>query len=64
MIRMEQLVAEATQAPMYSLISEAVNLIVSIGKVPHVGRRILEVVSVEGHDGNNYLTKPITNTEE
>ncbi|WP_182333666.1 P-type conjugative transfer ATPase TrbB [Stenotrophomonas acidaminiphila] len=64
LIRMEQLVAEATQAPMYSLISEAVNLIVSIGKVPHVGRRILEVVSVEGHDGNNYLTKPITNTEE
>ncbi|EEY8508621.1 P-type conjugative transfer ATPase TrbB [Escherichia coli] len=60
LIRMEQLVAEATQAPMHALIAEAVNLIVSIGKVPHVGRRILEVVSVEGHDGNKYVTKPIS----
>lgn len=60
LIRMEQLVAEATQAPMQSLIAEAINLIVSIGKVPHVGRRIQEVVTVEGHDGTKYQTKPIT----
>lgn len=59
LIRMEQLVAEATQAPMYALIAEAVDLIVSIEKVAHVGRRIKEVVTVEGHDGTNYLTKPI-----
>jgi len=59
LIRIEQLVAEATQAPMYALIAEAVDLIVSIEKVAHVGRRIKEVVTVEGHDGTNYLTKPI-----
>jgi len=59
LIRMEQLVAEATQAPMFTLIAEAVDLIVSIEKVMHVGRRIKEVVTVEGHDGTSYLTKPI-----
>jgi len=59
LIRMEQLVAEATQAPMFALIAEAVDLIVSIEKVTHVGRRIKEVITVEGHDGTNYLTKPI-----
>lgn len=59
LIRLEQLVAEATPSPMPALIAEAVNLIVSIGKVPHVGRRILEVVAVEGHDGLSYTTKPI-----
>jgi len=59
LIRMEQLVAEATQAPMHALIAEAVDLIVSIEKIAHVGRRIKEVVTVEGHDGNSYITKPI-----
>lgn len=60
LIRMEQLVAEATQAPMQTLIAEAIDLIVSIEKVPHVGRRIKEVVTVEGHDGHTYVTKPIS----
>jgi P-type conjugative transfer ATPase TrbB len=58
LIRMEQLVAEATQAPMQALIAEAVDLIVSIEKTAG-GRRIKEVVTVEGHDGSNYQTKPI-----
>lgn len=58
LIRMEQLVAEATQAPMHALIAEAVDLIVSIEKTAG-GRRIKEVVTVEGHDGTQYLTKPI-----
>ena len=59
LIRIEQLVAEATQAPMHALISEAINLIVAIEKVSHVGRRVKEVVTVEGHDGVNYVTKPL-----
>lgn len=59
LIRIEQLVAEATQAPMQTLIAEAVNMIVSIEKVPHVGRRIKEVVKVVGFDGTNYTTQPI-----
>jgi type IV secretion system protein TrbB len=58
LIRMEQLVAEATQAPMHTLIAEAVDLIVSIEKTAG-GRRIREVVTVEGHDGTQYLTQPI-----
>ncbi|MEN5458715.1 ATPase, T2SS/T4P/T4SS family, partial [Klebsiella pneumoniae] len=58
LIRMDQLVAEATQAPMHALIAEAVDLIVSIEKTAG-GRRIKEVVTVEGHDGTQYLTKPI-----
>jgi P-type conjugative transfer ATPase TrbB len=58
LIRMEQLVAEATQAPMQALIAEAIDLIVSIEKVA-AGRRIKEVVSVVGHDGKQYVTQPI-----
>lgn len=56
LIRMEQLVAEATHAPMQSLIAEAVDLIVSIEK--HAGsRRIKEVLQVKGHDGKGYATQ-------
>lgn len=58
LIRLEQLVAEATHAPMQTLIAEAVNLIVSIGKVPG-GRRVQQVVRVMGHDGRNYVTQSI-----
>ena len=58
LIRMEQLVAEATQAPMKTLIAEAIDLIISIEKVAG-GRRVKEVVTVEDHDGLKYVTQPI-----
>lgn len=58
LIRMEQLVAEATAAPMQALIAEAVDLIIAIEKTA-TGRRIKEVVTVSGHDGTNYITQPI-----
>ncbi|MDD3550663.1 conjugal transfer protein [Proteus vulgaris] len=58
LIRMEQLVAEATQAPMKTLIAEAIDLIISIEKVAG-GRRVKEVVTVEDHDGHKYVTQPI-----
>jgi len=58
LIRMEQLVAEATQAPTQTLIAEAIDLIVSIEKTAQ-GRRVNEVVTVEGHDGHHYITTPI-----
>jgi type IV secretion system protein VirB11 len=58
LIRMEQLVAEATQAPMQTLIAEAVNLIISIEKVAG-GRRVKEIVVVEHFDGHKYITHPI-----
>ncbi len=63
LIRMEQLVAEATQASMESLIAEAINLIVSIEKVPG-GRRVKEVVTVNGYDGHKYLTQPIEDIDD
>lgn len=58
LIRMEQLVAEATAAPMHALIAEAVDLIVAIEKT-ETGRRIKEVINVLGHDGTNYITQPV-----
>lgn len=58
LIRMEQLVAEATAAPMQALIAEAIDLIIAIEKTA-TGRRIKEVVTVSGHDGTNYITQPV-----
>ena len=58
LIRMEQLVAEATASPMQALIAEAVDLIIAIEKTA-TGRRIKEVVTVSGHDGTNYKTQQI-----
>jgi type IV secretion system protein TrbB len=54
LIRMEQLIAEATPAPMGELIGEAVNLIVSIAKTTE-GRRIKEVLYVRGFKNARYL---------
>lgn len=61
LIRLEQLVAEATQAPMRTLIAEAIDLIISIEKVAG-GRRVKEVVTVVEHDGTHYITQPIEET--
>jgi len=53
LIRLEQLIAEVSQTPMPALIGEAVDLIVVIAKTP-TGRRITEVVTVQGHAGPDY----------
>jgi type IV secretion system protein VirB11 len=55
LIRMEQLVAEASPAPMQSLIAEAVDIIVSIVKTAK-GRRVSEVIQVSGFNGHDYQT--------
>jgi len=47
--RLEQLIAEATQAPMQTLISEAINIIIFISKTPK-GRVVKEVIEVTGYD--------------
>jgi type IV secretion system protein VirB11 len=53
--RLEQLIAEVSRAPMRALIAEAVNLIVSIVKADESpGRRIDEVVAVQGFVGSDY----------
>jgi type IV secretion system protein VirB11 len=54
LIRMEQLIAEATPAPMGALIGEAVNVIVSIAKTVE-GRRVKEVLAVRGFADGQYL---------
>lgn len=58
LIRMEQLVAEATQSPMQALIGEAVDLIVAIEKTA-TSRRINDVIAVRGYDGTKYVTQSI-----
>jgi type IV secretion system protein TrbB len=54
LIRMEQLIAEASPAPMGALIGEAVNIIVSIAKTAE-GRRVKEVLAVKGFEDGQYL---------
>jgi type IV secretion system protein VirB11 len=53
-IRLEQLIAEATPAPMGTLIGEAVNVIVFIANTAE-GRRVKEVLSVKGFREGDYL---------
>lgn len=65
--RTEQLVAEATSAPMQALIAEAIDLVVFIEKVVEKTkeiRRIGDVVSVNGHDGQRYLTTSLSKSLE
>ncbi|CUU92141.1 P-type conjugative transfer ATPase TrbB [Campylobacter hyointestinalis] len=58
--RLEQLISEATPAPMSELISEAVNLVVFIQKIKG-GRKIQEIMQVKGFDKskNQYITQQI-----
>ena len=50
LIRLEQLIAEASVSPMQTLIVEAVNLVVYIERAPGIGRIIKEVIKVNGFD--------------
>lgn len=58
LIRLEQLIAEATQAPMQTLISEAIDIIIFISKTSQ-GRMVKEVIEVIGYDKlkENYIIK-------
>lgn len=59
LIRLEQLVAEATQAPMQELIAEAVDLVVYIERHAEYGRRVSNIVRVSGYEHNKYITSPV-----
>jgi len=59
LIRIEQLVAEATLAPMHLPIATAINVIVAIEKTPAGSRRVKSVLEVHGHDGTAYVTTPL-----
>jgi type IV secretion system protein TrbB len=54
LIRVEQLIAEASTAPMGELIGEAVNVIVSIAKTAE-GRKVKEVLFVKGYHNGQYV---------
>ncbi len=54
LIRLEQLIAEATPASMHTLIGEAVDLIIAIAKTP-AGRKVEELVTVHGYQKGEYL---------
>ena len=56
--RLEQLIAEATQAPMQTLIAEAVNLVVYMARTP-TGRRVEQILSVEAFEGPEYRTRTL-----
>ena len=51
--RLEQLTAEASQQPMREVIGEAVDVVISIERTP-TGRRVREVISVEGFAEGQY----------
>lgn len=55
LIRLEQLIAEATQAPMQTLIGESVDLVISITKTAQ-GRKIEQILSVLKYKDNEYVT--------
>jgi len=53
--RVEQLVGESSQAPQPAVIAEAINVLIFIQRMPDGSRCVTEVVSVDGHDGHDYI---------
>jgi type IV secretion system protein VirB11 len=63
LVRLEQLIAEATQSPLQALIAEAIDLVVAIEKTA-TGRRVCEILRVSGHRDGAYLTHILSKTRE
>ncbi|RWO62356.1 MAG: P-type conjugative transfer ATPase TrbB [Mesorhizobium sp.] len=61
--RLEQLTAEASQQPMQEVIGEAVDLVVSIERTGR-GRRVREVIHVEGFSNGHYRTEHYAEIDE
>ncbi|RVD57418.1 P-type conjugative transfer ATPase TrbB [Mesorhizobium sp. M2D.F.Ca.ET.185.01.1.1] len=61
--RLEQLTSEASQQSMREVIGEAVDLIVSIERTGR-GRRVREIIHVEGFDGSRYQTEHYAQLDE
>jgi P-type conjugative transfer ATPase TrbB len=56
--RLEQLTAEVSQQPMREVIGDAVDLVIAIERTPK-GRRVREVISVEGFTDGKYQTQDV-----
>jgi len=61
--RLEQLTAEASQQPMREVIGEAVDVVISIERTS-TGRRVREVISVEGFAGGQYQIETFAHQEQ
>lgn len=61
--RLEQLTAEASQHPMQEVIGEAVDLVVSIERTGK-GRRVREVIHIEGYRNSHYQTEHYAQIDE
>ena len=61
--RLEQLTAEVSQQPMQEVIGEAVDLVVSIERTGK-GRRVREVIHIEGYCNNHYQTEHYAQIDE
>ncbi|NTA19650.1 P-type conjugative transfer ATPase TrbB [Agrobacterium tumefaciens] len=61
--RLEQLTAEASQQPMQEVIGEAVDLVVSIERTGK-GRRVREVIHIEGYRNGHYQTEHYAQIDE
>ncbi|EJT00815.1 ATPase, T2SS/T4P/T4SS family, partial [Rhizobium sp. CCGE 510] len=61
--RLEQLTSEASQQPMHEVIGEAVDLVVSIERTGR-GRRVRDVINVEGFKGGAYQTEHYAQIDE
>ena len=61
--RLEQLTAEASQQPMQEVIGEAVDLVVSIERTGK-GRRVREVIHIEGYRNNHFQTEHYAQIDE
>jgi len=61
--RLEQLTAEASQQPMQEVIGEAVDLVVSIERTGK-GRRVREVIHIEGYRNNHYQIEHYAQIDE
>ena len=61
--RLEQLTAEASQQPMQEVIGEAIDLVVSIERTGK-GRRVREVIHIEGYRNSHYQTEHYAQIDE
>ena len=61
LIRLESLVAEATNAPQQMLIAEAVNLVIFVDEEPEIaaGRKVREVLLVTGYSNGQYVAEHV-----
>lgn len=61
LIRLESLVAEATNAPQQALIAEAVDLVIFVDEEPGIaaGRKVREVLLVTGYSNGEYVAEHV-----